>query len=119
MHISACVYSILCVLCLCFTSGSCLPYTVLIDAGSSGSRVRVYHQVDDARHLEPGSLQEIFALKKTPGLSAIDVDNMRGAEDYLAELIQAASQNVPEYHHHSTEIYVMATAGECPRNDRK
>lgn len=87
-------------------------YAVVIDAGSSGSRVRVYRWLDNGggQALMPGVRSMKPTLKKKPGLAdvAYNHDEVR---DRIQQLIRNASGHVPPSQHSVTPIYFMATAG--------
>jgi len=89
-----------------------MQYAVIIDAGSSGSRVRVYRWPDDSGGRELMSdVQRIKpTLKIRTGLAEIanDRDDVR---DHIERLINNASGHIPPSRHNVTPIYFMATAG--------
>ncbi|KAK4521247.1 Mitochondrial succinate-fumarate transporter [Mucor velutinosus] len=81
-------------------------YAVMIDAGSSGSRVHVYRfNVCNDPVLE----DEVFH-KLEPGLSSFK-DDAEGAANSLKPLMEIAVKSVPEEHQKCTPIAVKATAG--------
>lgn len=84
-----------------------LQYAVMIDAGSTGSRVHVYrfNNCGNTPELE----DEIFEQTK-PGLSSFKA-NAKGAAESLDSLLQVALKGVPETDHSCTPIAVKATAG--------
>ncbi len=82
-------------------------YTIVIDAGSSGSRVHVYEI-----RKEDGTFRvvdELFEQLK-PGLSAYK-DNPAAAAESLDPLLKSAAQRVPASQHSTTPIALGATAG--------
>ena len=108
MHIYHVFYILsTCILCVCS-----LPYTVLIDAGSSGSRVRVYYQNPRYSQVHPESLRQTYAKKIKPGLSAFASASCSKMKVYLKKLIDASANNISKVDHNQTEIFVMATAGK-------
>ncbi|KAG2496782.1 hypothetical protein HYH03_005190 [Edaphochlamys debaryana] len=87
-------------------------YAVLIDAGSSGTRVHVYRYRDAVRpgvsypavHL-PGAIMRVH-----PGLSEYAPAG-EGVEESLSALIKFALEQVPAAQHSLTPIRLLATAG--------
>lgn len=90
-------------------------YVVMIDAGSSGSRVHAYEF--DISVSPPKLLQEKFEMLK-PGLSSFDTDTI-GAAKSLDELLDAAIAFIPKNKHACTPIAVKATAGLRKLGDAK
>lgn len=82
-------------------------YVVMIDAGSSGSRVHVY-QFNNCQRM-PVLVNEEFKMKDG-GLSSFDSD-AAGAAKSLDSLLQVAIDAVPEELQKCTPVSVMATAG--------
>ncbi|WPK23177.1 hypothetical protein PUMCH_000405 [Australozyma saopauloensis] len=90
-------------------NGACkkTDYVVMIDAGSTGSRVHVY--AFDTCVSPPVLLKEEFKMLK-PGLSSFDTDTA-GAAKSLDPLLKLALDTVPEDKQSCTPIAVKATAG--------
>ncbi|KAJ1984190.1 Guanosine-diphosphatase [Dimargaris cristalligena] len=84
-----------------------IQYALMIDAGSTGSRIHVYkfNYCKDGPELE----SEVFEHTK-PGLSAYP-DDPKGAARSLDALMLTALKNVPVSLHHCTPVTVKATAG--------
>lgn len=75
---------------------------VVIDAGSSGSRIHWYVYDLDSKHY-PTHIRDVYSKKVKPGLSAIAPDQPT-VSAYLEQLMQdVTSSNIP--------VYVYATAG--------
>lgn len=92
------------------SSGKCdakSKYVVMVDAGSSGSRVHVYEF--DVCFSPPKLLREEFKMLK-PGLSSFDTDTI-GAAKSLDPLLEVAVKTVPKESQGCTPIAVKATAG--------
>lgn len=82
-------------------------YVVMIDAGSTGSRVHVY---EFNTCVSPAALlSEKFEMKK-PGLSSFDTDT-KGAAASLDSLLDIAVATVPKEKQGCTPVAVKATAG--------
>lgn len=82
-------------------------YVVMIDAGSSGSRVHVYHFNNCER--SPRLMGERFEMLE-PGLSSYENDPTAAAKS-LDNLLEIAVSNVPPDLQKCTPIAVKATAG--------
>lgn len=82
-------------------------YVVMIDAGSTGSRVHVYEF--DVCTQPPTLVQETFKMLK-PGLSSFDTDSA-GAAHSLDPLLERALEVVPKKKRSCTPVSVKATAG--------
>ncbi|CAI7805025.1 unnamed protein product [Closterium sp. NIES-53] len=90
-------------------SGGENKYAVIIDAGSTGSRIHVYQFNPKLELMEIGDDLELFVALK-PGLSSFR-ENAKGAADSLRPLIDKALTVVPEEVRSTTPIRVGATAG--------
>lgn len=84
-----------------------VDYVVMIDAGSTGSRVHVYEF--DTCKSPPVLLSEKFEMLK-PGLSQFDTDT-KGAAASLDPLLKIAMDTVPKAKQGCTPVAVKATAG--------
>ncbi|KAF8959002.1 Guanosine-diphosphatase [Entomortierella lignicola] len=84
-----------------------VQYVLMIDAGSSGSRIHAYkfNYCKATPELESELFEQI-----EPGLSKYDED-AEGAAESLDPLLEAALKTVPKFLHKSTPIAVKATAG--------
>ncbi|PWN51436.1 hypothetical protein IE53DRAFT_299475, partial [Violaceomyces palustris] len=104
-------------------------YAVLIDAGSSGSRMQVYSWKDpkldramrESKGLDVKTLPKVekgtwegsgldWTYKVEPGLSSF-AQNPAGVAGYLKPLMERAESIVPQSAWADTPIYIMATAG--------
>ena len=101
---------------LCWSAaGGNETWGVVIDAGSSGSRIHVYQLLwKRGAKSERVSLPEISLpepkLKTKPGLSSFS-KNPEAAGESLAELIKMAKDKVPEDQWEETPLILSATAG--------
>ncbi|RHZ89161.1 hypothetical protein Glove_18g173 [Diversispora epigaea] len=84
-----------------------IQYALMIDAGSTGSRIHVYrfNYCKESPELE----DEIFNYT-LPGLSAYPNDPLAAAKS-LDSLLDVALKNVPPELYHCTPVAVKATAG--------
>lgn len=85
-------------------------YAVLIDAGSSGSRVRVYKWSANQQSKSLPDIDEVTNLKTEPGMSDY-VDKPNELDGHLMPLLAKAKATVPENLQTKTPLYIMATAG--------
>ncbi|CAL5001937.1 unnamed protein product [Urochloa decumbens] len=85
-------------------------YGVIIDAGSTGSRVHVIAYRAGAGALPQLDWARTASLKANPGLSSFAADP-RGAGLSLAPLVDFARRRVPRERWADTEVRLMATAG--------
>ncbi|OLY79013.1 putative guanosine-diphosphatase [Smittium mucronatum] len=84
-----------------------IQYVLMIDAGSTGSRIHVY-KFNNCRS-RPELEDEIFEQIK-PGLSSFDSDS-EGAAKSLDGLMDIALANIPDQLRSCTPVSVKATAG--------
>lgn len=82
-------------------------YVIMIDAGSTGSRVHVYSF--DTSVAPPVLINEEFKMLK-PGLSSFDTDT-KGAAASLDPLLEVALETIPKDKQNCSPVAVKATAG--------
>ena len=82
-------------------------YVVMIDAGSTGSRVHIYSF--DTSSSPPVLINEEFKMLK-PGLSSFDTDTV-GAAESLDPLLKLALETIPKDKQSCSPVAVKATAG--------
>ncbi|CAF0877667.1 unnamed protein product [Adineta ricciae] len=95
-----------------------LHYGIVIDCGSSGSRLYIYVWPDHSGN--PNELLQIKQLldregapvvkKIEPGLSSM-ADTPTNATEYLKSLLDFAAEKIPPKKHSDTPLYILATAG--------
>ncbi|SCU88010.1 LAMI_0D08394g1_1 [Lachancea mirantina] len=90
-------------------------YVVMVDAGSTGSRVHVYEF--DVCTQPPTLIEETFDMLK-PGLSSYDTD-ATGAAKSLDPLLQKAMDVIPKNQRKCSPVAVKATAGLRKLGDAK
>ena len=93
------------------TRDTSLRYGVLLDAGSSSTKVKVYSYT-------PGTLPSFVphvrlevSRRVKPGLGEF-VSTQSGLPEYIKKGLDEAKDYVPRALHASTPVYLMATAGE-------
>ncbi|XP_019717531.1 ectonucleoside triphosphate diphosphohydrolase 7-like [Hippocampus comes] len=95
-----------------------LNYGVVVDCGSSGSRVFVYywpphngnpHTLLDIRQMRDLDRQPVVKKIK-PGISSL-ATSPTSASDYLYPLLGFAAAHVPQNKHKETPLYILCTAG--------
>ena len=91
------------------SSSSSSDWLVMIDAGSTGSRVHV-HSYRWAAGAALPAIDPSVSVKVKPGLSSF-ADSPRDAAASIAELVDKAKQTVPRERWASTPIHLQATAG--------
>ncbi|XP_038071120.1 ectonucleoside triphosphate diphosphohydrolase 4-like isoform X1 [Patiria miniata] len=95
-----------------------LYYGVVIDAGSSGTRVYVYfwprHIGDTNRLLRIHQMRDKrrkpVVMKIKPGLATL-ASSPSEASDYLKPLLDYAASHIPSAKHPESPLYILATAG--------
>ncbi|VVA91283.1 unnamed protein product [Arabis nemorensis] len=86
-------------------------YSVVIDGGSSGTRVHVFgHRIESGKPVFDFGGGNYASLKLSPGLSAYG-DNPDGASVSVTELVEFAKGRVPKGMLKESDIRLMATAG--------
>ncbi|KAG2089219.1 nucleoside phosphatase family-domain-containing protein [Suillus cothurnatus] len=100
-------------------------FGIVIDAGSSGSRLQIYswedpnvvlsergdYVRDKLPKVEKGVQEgDDWIMKAEPGLSTF-ADNPEGVSEYLAPLLKHARSQIPPSFESETPIFLLATAG--------
>lgn len=87
-------------------------YAILFDAGSSGTRLRIYQFLASGHSLQPSDVRELSASpdKAEPGISDL-ADNTTQVEDYMTPLLESAKKTIPKDKQASTPMFLFATAG--------
>uniref|UniRef100_A0A4W5RBU5 nucleoside-triphosphate phosphatase n=1 Tax=Hucho hucho TaxID=62062 RepID=A0A4W5RBU5_9TELE len=100
------------------TSNHNLNYGLVVDCGSSGSRVFVYcwprhngnpHDLLDIRQMRDQHRKPVV-MKIKPGISALSKTPEK-ASDYIHPLLSFAAQHIPKHKHQETPLYILCTAG--------
>ncbi len=103
----------------CFYPGR---WGVILDAGSSGTRLHVYKWKDPAKAIKDASREELRSLPKLvtdkkwtkkirPGVSTFGENPADVGPEHLQELVGHALDVIPEDKISDTPIFLMATAG--------
>ncbi|GMJ04697.1 apyrase 6 [Hibiscus trionum] len=94
-----------------FSSKDSVKYSIIIDGGSTGTRIHVFrYRVDGDKNPVFDFKQGLESLKVNPGLSAY-AEDLEGAADSLEELLEFGRRKVPKSQWGETEVRLMATAG--------
>ncbi|XP_010874293.1 ectonucleoside triphosphate diphosphohydrolase 4 isoform X2 [Esox lucius] len=100
------------------TSNPNLNYGLVVDCGSSGSRVFVYcwprhngnpHDLLDIRQMRDQHRKPVV-MKIKPGISEL-ANSPEKASDYIHPLLSFAAQHIPKHKHQETPLYILCTAG--------
>lgn len=106
-------------------------YGIVIDLGSSGSRLVVYQWPKDTpasddihTRTSPPSIttRKEWTLKILPGILSFSKSKVRDLwSGHFSDLIEFAENIVPRSHHSQTPVFVLATAGMrlLPEDDQK
>ncbi|XP_060712531.1 ectonucleoside triphosphate diphosphohydrolase 4 isoform X2 [Hemiscyllium ocellatum] len=95
-----------------------LNYGIVIDCGSSGSRLFVYcwprhngnpHDLLDIKQMRGRNRQPVV-MKIKPGISELAATPEKSS-DYLAPLLNFAADHIPHSKHRETPLYILCTAG--------
>ncbi|CAJ1054089.1 ectonucleoside triphosphate diphosphohydrolase 7-like [Xyrichtys novacula] len=95
-----------------------LNYGIVVDCGSSGSRVFVYywpphngnpHTLLDIRQMKDKDRRPVVKKIK-PGISTL-AKTPTQASDYLHPLLSFAAAHIPKNKHKETPLYILCTAG--------
>ncbi|XP_022972832.1 probable apyrase 6 isoform X2 [Cucurbita maxima] len=94
-----------------FRSSLKIRYGIVIDGGSTGTRLHVFrYRVESGYGVFDLGEEELTSMKVNPGLSAY-AEDPDGAGESLVELLEYAKTRVPRDQWGVTEIRLMATAG--------
>ncbi|CAN6652967.1 golgi apyrase [Trichomonascus vanleenenianus] len=85
-------------------------YVVVIDAGSSGSRVYVYHYTVDGDKF-PKVTSDKWSKKIKPGISTFAGNAEEVGKQHIKELVKYAEDIVPKKYQKTTPVFLHATAG--------
>ncbi|KAI0023005.1 nucleoside phosphatase family-domain-containing protein [Xylariomycetidae sp. FL0641] len=95
-------------------------YGVILDAGSSGTRLHIYRWQDAGKILKHASVEELHNLprlenhytkKIRPGISTFGDHPEDVGPEHLESLVEKALKKIPNDKHADTPIFLMATAG--------
>ncbi|XP_024988640.1 probable apyrase 6 isoform X2 [Cynara cardunculus var. scolymus] len=87
-------------------------YRIIIDGGSTGSRIHVFQYVikDGAPVFDLSGKKGLASMRVSPGLSAF-AEDPKGAGASVLELLEFARERIPGEKWGETEVRLMATAG--------
>ncbi|XP_036884505.1 ectonucleoside triphosphate diphosphohydrolase 4 isoform X2 [Sturnira hondurensis] len=100
------------------TNNPNVNYGIVVDCGSSGSRVFVYcwprhngnpHDLLDIRQMRDKNRKPVV-MKIKPGISEFATSPEK-VSDYISPLLNFAAEHVPRAKHKETPLYILCTAG--------
>lgn len=100
-----------------------LVYTIVIDAGSTGSRIHVFQlfhdksKEDSSKNFDIQLVKQELFVKVKPGLSSF-ADKPDQATESIRPLLDKALKAIPPKYHQRTHISLKATAGLRMISDR-
>ncbi|KAI9713429.1 MAG: Golgi apyrase [Bogoriella megaspora] len=97
-------------------------YGVILDAGSSGTRLHIYRWLNNARARQEATIEELHSLpviqtkkswtkKIKPGVSTFGDRPTKVGPEHLAPLIEHAKAKIPKHEIENTPFFLLATAG--------
>uniref|UniRef100_A0A7M4F725 nucleoside-triphosphate phosphatase n=1 Tax=Crocodylus porosus TaxID=8502 RepID=A0A7M4F725_CROPO len=95
-----------------------LNYGIVVDCGSSGSRIFVYcwprhngnpHDLLDIKQMRDKDRKPVV-MKIKPGISEF-ANSPEKVSDYISPLLSFAAEHVPRAKHKETPLYILCTAG--------
>ncbi|XP_067681280.1 ectonucleoside triphosphate diphosphohydrolase 8-like isoform X1 [Haliotis asinina] len=94
----------------CVNSNGETRFGVMLDAGSSGTKIKVYEWQDTRTATDIPSMELRYGHKFSPGIGRY-ATHREGLTKYLSNIVAKAKDLVPEEKWKSTPMYLMATAG--------
>ncbi|XP_025899350.1 ectonucleoside triphosphate diphosphohydrolase 4 isoform X1 [Nothoprocta perdicaria] len=100
------------------TNNPNLNYGIVVDCGSSGSRIFVYcwprhngnpHDLLDIKQMRDKDRKPVV-MKIKPGISEF-ASSPEKVSDYISPLLSFAAEHVPRAKHKETPLYILCTAG--------
>ncbi|NXE97293.1 ENTP4 diphosphohydrolase, partial [Menura novaehollandiae] len=100
------------------TNNPNLNYGIVVDCGSSGSRIFVYcwprhngnpHDLLDIKQMRDKNRKPVV-MKIKPGISEF-ASSPEKVSDYISPLLSFAAEHVPRSKHKETPLYILCTAG--------
>ncbi|XP_064328610.1 ectonucleoside triphosphate diphosphohydrolase 4 isoform X3 [Phalacrocorax carbo] len=100
------------------TNNPNLNYGIVVDCGSSGSRIFVYcwprhngnpHDLLDIKQMRDKNRKPVV-MKIKPGISEF-ASSPEKVSDYISPLLSFAAKHVPRAKHKETPLYILCTAG--------
>ncbi|XP_061494196.1 ectonucleoside triphosphate diphosphohydrolase 4 isoform X2 [Rhineura floridana] len=100
------------------TNNPRLNYGIMVDCGSSGSRIFVYwwprhngnpHDLLDIKQMRDKNSKPVV-MKIKPGISEFATSPEK-VSDYIFPLLSFAAEHVPRAKHKETPLYILCTAG--------
>ncbi|CAL1527535.1 unnamed protein product [Lymnaea stagnalis] len=85
-------------------------YGILVDAGSSSSKLNIYRWDPPTPHKHVPNITLLSSERIKPGLDHF-VNDQRNRSAYLEGILARAKKRIPQADHAKTPIFLMATAG--------
>lgn len=87
-------------------------YVILFDAGSSGTRMKIYQFLASGPSLQVSDVNQLHPSphKAKPGIADLAEDPSK-VEAYMMPLLESANKTIPQDKHAATSIVFLATAG--------
>ncbi|CAN6484576.1 unnamed protein product [Victoria cruziana] len=95
-----------------FREGKMMGYGIVIDGGSTGTRIHLFEHRNDGKVpvLESISKENFATMRTHPGLSSFE-EEPDGAGRSILGLLKFAKERIPKDQWAETEVRLMATAG--------
>ena len=87
-------------------------YVILFDAGSSGTRMKIYQFLASGPSLQFSDVNQFYPSphEEEPGIADLSKDPSQ-VEAYMMPLLESAKKTIPQDKHTATPIFLLATAG--------
>ncbi|KAJ5071020.1 adenosine/guanosine diphosphatase [Anaeramoeba ignava] len=93
-----------------FPGETITKYGIVIDAGSTGSRIHIYKWSESTEEMTPFVEEIAPEFKTKPGIS-YSHKNLEMIDSLVGDLLDFAMDHIPKNKYKSTVVYLQATAG--------